>query len=133
MSMLPLTPDPREPRAVVDAEGVHWESREDALFVGRLGMCGCGFSEEIGADVSAWLQWRAACITAWAGYEFGSGKPHPETPASPLADRDDVYVDLIAHLLDRAGLTEHGGSVGGSWLLPEGKAWVEALRAGAAQ
>lgn len=34
---------------------------------------------------------------------------------------------LVLYMLDRAGLTEHGGTVGGGWLSPKGKEVLAAL------
>lgn len=37
----------------------------------------------------------------------------------------DPLQSVVAWLCCEAGLTEHGGNVGGSWLRPEGVRWLE--------
>lgn len=70
--------------------------------------CGCG---NPGAVWQVILDELARC-------EGGTGKKWPETGHEYLA----------AYVVDYAGMTEHGGSVGGAWLTPEGEEALKFLR-----
>lgn len=73
------------------------------LFTDCLGGCGCGNSDELAKDV---LKVFLAIATKDSSHEL---------------IYSDKYHELIAHMLDSAGITEHGSSVGGSWLSSKGK------------
>lgn len=138
-SMLPLThdPEPDRPRQVIDASELTWETPEDALVIGLLDLCGCGMADAIGQDMAAWLRHRRDVHAAYAEHSKthsvgtpGWLTPDPTTlPVDPLADKPHEYADLIGHVLTRAGLAEHGGSVGGSWLTLLGEQWLDAIDA----
>lgn len=138
-SLLPLThdPEPDRPRQVIDALEMTWETPEGALVMGLLGFCGCGMADTIQEDMAAWLRHRRdvhAAFAAWQeGHPVGTPGwlvPHPSTlPVDPLASKPPEYRDLIGYCLDRVGLIEHGGSVGGSWLTPLGEEWLAAIDA----
>ena len=88
----------------VDQEGVSYESPENWLWVGILGGCGCGSSDQLAKK-------------AWKLLEHF---------ATDHALRNlDIYTDdsyeILAHWMAKENLTEHGGSVGGSWLSPKVK------------
>lgn len=88
-----------------DSNGVSWRTVREWLWCEVLGACGCGSSDEL-AD----LCWRVFDESS----DFG--KPGIYTFDNPLA------AEVIAHWMDHAGLTEHGGSVFASWLSEKGKA-----------
>ena len=92
-------------------DGVDYPNKESYLFTGIIGGCGCGNSEEISVDV----------------YNLFI-KIATETPDKHIAIYKDRYSELIAHIFDAKGLTEHGTSIGGSWLTEKGKAIYEEIK-----
>lgn len=88
----------------IDPSGHHWENKYDWLFNELIGGCACGNSEKIAEDVY-------------------------KVFVSIAEERDDRYKtiyksryhELIAHVFDSRGITEHGSSVGGSWLTEKGQ------------
>lgn len=87
----------------------------------KLGWCGCGTPDE--AATTVWkmldaldaneLEERKAKLTEY----FGSGSVY-----------DNVLLLCLAYELDRAGFTEHGTSVGWSWLTEDGQYFRWALK-----
>lgn len=106
-AMLPLTSDggPPDSHPVLDATGTSWTSAAEALRIGVLGLCGCGF-EGITRDLVALLD---------------------DVEAADLLD-GDAYREVLLHLLDDAGLLEHGGNVRYSWRTPLGDSWLATIR-----
>jgi hypothetical protein len=87
------------------------------LFHDDLRFCGCGNPEEAYALVRDLLtlapfhqDWRKV-----AGRIGGN-------------DGDDGPYYLILYMLDAAGLIEHGGSVGGSWLTAKGVHYLDLMK-----
>ncbi len=86
------------------------------LFYDQIGMCGCG---QPGAALDTVL----GLLNLAPFYDHG-----PELRA--LLGPDPGIQQLVLSLLDGAGLTEHGGSVWGSWLTAKGRAVRALLAAG---
>lgn len=83
----------------------------------HLGWCGCG----IPAAAADWLRRALAAHPAWE--QQGAQKP---------VFGEDVGRDyVLRYMLDHAGLTTHGGSVGGAWLTERGERVLAACRVGA--
>lgn len=97
-----------EQGSYLDQDDVSWDSPESWLFVGILGGCGCGSSDEL-AD----LAWK---ILDYFSIPFEKRFPEGESLLS-----DSLAHELIAHILTDKDLLEHGFSVYGSWLTSEGK------------
>lgn len=83
------------------------------MFLSETGWCGCGLPEETYRTLLFMLEW---C------------KDHQ--PLESLRERitDEGARYWLLYDLDRLGLTQHGGSVDGSWLSEKGRAVMEALR-----
>lgn len=82
-----------------------YDSPEEYLFIGILGGCGCGTSEEIAKDVMTLL------------LEISKGEREKIY--------EDSYNELIAHMLDSKDLIEHGSQIGGSWLTEKGESIIK--------
>jgi hypothetical protein len=95
----------------VDQNGVSWDSPKDWLFMGVLGGCGCGSSDEL----------AQLAMNVLDNYAL----PHDERT---LRVYDDMTLEVLAHWIDSKGLIEHGSSIGGSWLSPLGKVVHAELR-----
>lgn len=80
------------------------EACKDCDFFDFLGFCGCGDPEA----TAAWLLAELKVLR------------YPDTPAEWF----------IAYQFDNLGLTEHGTSVGASWLTDKGKEVVRRLEEG---
>jgi hypothetical protein len=92
-------------------DGCWYDSPEEYLWVGIMGGCGCGSSDEI-----------AELAHEILGH---FGKPFDERK---LKIYDKIEYEIIAHWLDSKELIEHGSSVGGSWLTDKGKELLEVLK-----
>lgn len=86
----------------IDQDSCSWDNIQDWIMIGVFGLCGCGHSVDIGDDVINII------------ISLGNKKFQEKA-------WDDKYEELILHLLDSKGLTEHGSTVYGSWLTDEGK------------
>ena len=82
----------------------------DAQAPEGLGMCGCGRPGDV------WMMIRGI-LALTPLYENGNWQK-----AQELIGTDGAFY-LVLYSMDNAGLLEHGGSVGGSWITPKG-AWV---------
>ncbi len=87
----------------IDQDGVSSNSPFEWLFTGILGGCGCGGADELGERAYKILDLFAT--------------PHMERTWSVYNNDVD---EVLAHWLDSKGLTEHGGSISGSWLTEKG-------------
>lgn len=75
----------------------------------KLGLCGCGQPEAI---VEEWISVLEFCAA-----------PYPKNWKFWTLHREH-----IGHLASDMGLTEHGGSVYGSWMQPAGEAFLGNLK-----
>jgi hypothetical protein len=83
------------------------------LLYGDIGMCGCGNPEDAYELIRRVL-------------DLAPFHQHPES-VRDLIGHDGSY-HLVLSLLTNAGLIEHGGGIGGSWLTGKGKHYRELLR-----
>lgn len=95
-------------------DGCRYPTAFDAFWSGTLGLCGCGIDEP--KRVVALILWT---LLAAKERDVGAFDLYPEDWNAPI-----VYFAL--HVLDSAGVVEHGSGVGGSWLTLDG---VEIARA----
>ena len=125
-----MTPEYDEKlESYVTPDGCHYDSPQEAQFYHMLGLCGCGQPDE----VHAFLIECAKC--------FDRGIPglsHKESLkkwdeaggvdsiATLVTVNPKVAAEFIAHFLEQRDLTEHGGSVYGSWLSDDGYDFIEA-------
>jgi hypothetical protein len=87
-----------------DQDGVSWGSPKQWLWIGFLGGCGCGSSDDFAEEAFKLLE-------------------HYNTPheARTLEIYEDRFYELMAHWFDTVGLTDHGRSVSSAWLSDKGK------------
>jgi hypothetical protein len=93
----------------LDQGGISWSSPENWFFIGILGGCGCGNSEEFAKKGLELLRF------------FGS-EERTENPVNK-----SELTELLAHWFDDKGLIEHGTIISSSWLTDKGKAILDAL------
>lgn len=109
---------------LIGPDGCHYVNEHQAAHSGLLGMCGCGMPED------AYNFCRDALMC------FDRRGCHDRPPTREWIDAESALKDLIvsrpddaahviAHLLDNLKLLEHGSSVGGSWLTPDGERIVD--------
>ena len=98
------------------------ETLASARWFEELKFCGCGDPE----GVQTWLQ---------RVLETLKGEPFVGWPARQQVLRSDPDASdlFVLYVLDAMGLTEHGGSVGGSWLTDKGRKFLADLETGAAR
>jgi len=84
------------------------------LFCADLDMCACGNPEDGYALVRDLL--------ALAPFY-----DHPAEVRDLIGGHDGAY-HLVLSLLDHAGLTEHGSSIGGSWITKKGTHYLDLMR-----
>lgn len=104
------------------------------FYYNKLHWCGCGMPEEVMALMRRVLEAMDAKWTAWRAESGWTDKCEERYRAFQsrlrelgLADPAVEYTYL--YILDAAGLTEHGGGVGGCWLTPEGETLLSHLKA----
>lgn len=104
-------------------DGAHTATASGAFYYGLMNFCGCGCPDEA-------LALTRACL---------DGPPRDYKPDVPAPLRHDQVSALIAQDPDRAAwfvmyaldawqFTEHGGSIGGSWLTDRGIQAVEVFK-----
>lgn len=86
-----------------------YESGTDLIIRGVLGFCGCG-------DAYLILDMLKEVLPLIDKGEHTQRKNILTV---------DAYEQLVLHLLYKWDITEHGSSVGGSWLTPLGKKFME--------
>ena len=115
-------------------DGCHYDSPLEAFGIGVLGFCGCGDPEGMAELVASWLRWRkegldgainAAEVSLRIDWTKSRERWQQHEARKPeMTGREEL---LIAYLCDDKGLTEHGGSVYGSWLTETGEQWLAVL------
>ena len=97
--------------------GVHG-SKMDMLWYEDFNFCGCGSRE----NTQTWMQAVLTTMKSdpWSGHEARESALQSDPEAMKL---------FVLYVLDAMGLTEHGGSVYGSWLTDYGKTVLDALEA----
>ena len=96
-------------------DGCDYETAWDALY-STLELCGCGSPEEN-------YIFLASCLEATSD-KYPNIIDYKKVRAIVLENPETV-TELVLHLLDAAELTEHGGSVYGSWLTDRGRQFIE--------
>lgn len=90
---------------------VSYDSPGEFLYIYVVKGCGCGNAATFEKDF-----WDMFVLIA------------EENPKTYETIYKDNYNELIAQMLDAAGLLEHGSSIGGSWLNETGQWLYEALK-----
>jgi hypothetical protein len=108
--------DAGDGRVKIGEDGSHCKTLAGAIWFDKLKLCGCG-------DPDLVREFIVSLLTSGKPWqEGGDVKPTntAETEALILANPEAAAL-LIMYMLDAHELTEHGGSVGGSWLTERGK------------
>lgn len=91
-----------------DFDGEEWDSFDDVILRGYLGVCGCGYPIDATNELYSILtkikdgKQRQCCVKTGASM-------------------------LMLYFLDKTEIIEHGSSVGGAWLTKKGEGLLEAL------
>ena len=93
-------------------DGCHYKTPQELMYFWGLGLCGCGRP----GDVHAFL------IDCLKCFDEGDGV---NDIAKIVTERPKAAAEFIAHFLEQRNLTEHGGSVYGSWLTDLGEQFIE--------
>lgn len=94
-----------------------------SIVLDKLGFCGCGSPEDVLKLLKEVLE--------ILDMRNPRDKDSWQISYKKLEERfykDDTLLTFFLYWLDDKELTEHGGSVGGSWLSSEGKILLEKLR-----
>lgn len=114
-------------------EGAAFENLESAIVEGLFGFCGCGQPEKflslVGNAMRVMIDFRSYCdgfddATKDPGWEAAWKKKNSDLE---LLCGGAGGVMLLQYVLDKAGLTEHGGSVCSAWPSPKGYAMMAAI------
>jgi len=104
---------------LIGPEGSHYDNEAEAIYFDQIRLCGCGCPR----DVHKFL---LECMAS-------NSDSHPnlidhKKVVELIKANPEVVAEFVLHFLDDRDLTEHGGSVYGSWLTERGK---QALEVGA--
>ena len=98
-----------------------------------LGICVCGNPEIVMGFVHKALQ---LLKDEWRLIRQNEYKSNAQTERLTRTTRqhfrdetDDLFYWMAWYFIDRAGLLEHGGCIGGSWLSKKGESFLEYLNA----
>jgi len=116
----------RDPKngMLLGPDGCHYSNEHQAAHFGLLHLCGCGCPD----DAYNFCRDALDC--------FDRRGTHTTPPSRDWINAEDALTVLIqkqpnvaahvmAHLLSHLDLLEHGGSVGGSWLTPDGERIID--------
>lgn len=105
--------------SLIGPDGCHYENEHQACHYAVLHLCGCGSPEEA----------YNFCRDALALFDRRGTNDNPPTKewvnaetmlVSLVKERPAEAAHVLAHFLSHLKLTEHGGTVGGSWLTENG-------------
>jgi len=99
-------------------DGCHYSNEHQAAHFGLLHLCGCGSPE----DAYNFCRDALACFDRRGTSERINAE---DALKRLIQDRPDDAAHVLAHLLSHLDLLEHGASVGGSWLTPNGERVVD--------
>ncbi len=83
---------------------VIYQRPEDYLWITIMGACGCGTG-----------------VAPYRAVEILENFKKEYTDKTRFDVYDNLADEVIAHWLDKVGLLDHGGSIGGSWITDKGK------------
>lgn len=110
-----LTPVVGEGGGFTGPDGIFHDDIYEAMYFECLDFCGCGHREEL-------HQLVIDCLKA---VQENATQPHYKAIEEIVKQRPDEVAQLILHYLYGKKLTDHGGSVYGSFLTPRGKQMIE--------
>ena len=101
---------------LIGPDGCHYDSESEAMYFGQIGLCGCGDPDRV-------HQFLIDCLGS-ASDDFPS-LLDVDKVQNLILSRPQVVAEFVLHFLDSVNLTEHGGSVYGSWLTDRGSQVLE--------
>lgn len=130
-----FNPDCPDSAEVLDDDGCHFDDLDSLVQYHAFGFCGCGEPEivndllvgSLDAITSYWQDEEALTAGTYAGPTIshcGSAmvaKDNLDRITDLVAANPKAAAHLILYVLDKRDLTEHGGSVCGSWLSDRGR------------
>lgn len=96
----------------IGPDGCHYDTKSEAMYYGVFNLCGCGNPEEV-------HQLLLDCLDA--RHDEHENIIDAKKVEQLILSKPDIVAQFILHFLDERVLTEHGGSVYGSWLTPLGE------------
>ena len=100
---------------LIGPDECHYETEAEAMYYGQLGLCGCGRPQ----DVHAFL------IRCLATRSEEHGILDLKKIKALISEKPEIVAEFVGHFICDKHLTEHGGSVYGSWLTERGKQVLE--------
>lgn len=109
----------RNSEGQIEIDGHAWE--DDSLFVIKhiFGWCGCGRPEDAAVTILRALEYVAERCELMHGDDNDKWIKKADVLRKKWQPDEGIECVLL-YVLDAAELTEHGGSVGGSWLSKKG-------------
>lgn len=102
-------------------DGCGYRTPQDLMYSWGLGLCDCGRPWEVHGLLIDCLKCFDRGDTTEQWHEAGG----IDRIADLVAENPKVAAEFIAHFLGQRDMTEHGGSVYGSWLTELGKQFIE--------
>lgn len=102
---------------LIGPDECHYDTEAEAMYYGQIGLCGCGKPEEV-------HRFLLECLAATCD-DYETILDHKKVVELVKA-KPEIVAEFVLHFLDDRNLTEHGGSVYGSWLTERGKQVLEA-------
>jgi hypothetical protein len=95
--------------------------KEEGIIIGEfwentLGFCGCGNSFHLAFKMYQYLNNR------YHAFDDQENKLSIIVQADEIGSED--FIGLLANVADKSNLTDHGGSIHGSWLSDLGEKWL---------
>jgi hypothetical protein len=111
----------RDPQngCLIGPDGCHYANEHQAMHFAVLGLCGCG-------DTTGAYNFCRSVIACFDRRGVHDNPPTRQWISAEAAIAEIIKADpemaahVIAHLLDRNKLLEHGGVISGSWLAENG-------------
>ena len=101
---------------LIGPDGGSYLNEADYFYIREMEMCGCGRPESVHKMLNDIL--TANCD------DHPNIIDHKKAIDVISKDLESAY-EFIMHVLENKGMTEHGGSVYGSWITDKGKHMVE--------
>jgi hypothetical protein len=98
----------------IDQDGCSYDNPYEWLWTAILGGCMCGSADDLAIMAYKILEMFSNSGDDWNKRSFSV--------------YDNIHYEIIAHWFDSVEITEHGSSVGGSWLSSKGKKIFESMK-----
>ena len=97
----------------IGPDDCHYKTKAEAIYYGRMGLCGCGSPSEISKFLIDCLVFNENNIIDLEKLKL------------KVKENPDLVAEFILHFLNSVDILEHGGSVYGSWITDFGKQVIE--------